>query len=384
MVVFCYSNKGNWKWLLVALGFPAGIALVSGLNIFFTEVVEKIVPLNSIEIFSILVGMVLIILLIIFNNKNKIYPIVNFNPPSAINSAISGYIYDQNLNDKDLNSLVVYLYSKKYVNFEKKHGQIYLVRNRECVVAQDDRNILDSIIPETWNEVSMYIAMKHARSLKRQLIKDNYTKYFDTQKRTKGVWVSLVSSILLICIAWSIAFRLGEERGQGAWLGIILTIIIPILQEAFITKAYKISLKLKPRELVIFLLIILALPGMILGPLLLVFETSLMNLIIIAVEGPLLLIVFVFTILKLRNFSIRNDEGEKIYSELLGLRDFLEKVEKDKFGVMCENNPHYLRELTPYIYLFDLNDKFFKRLDIDISKYDIDIDIEIIDNITII
>lgn len=230
----------------------------------------------------------------------------------------------------------------------------------------------------------MPIAMKHARSLKRQLINDNYTKYFDNQKRTKGVLISLVSSILLICIAWSIAFRLGEESGQGAWLGIILTIVIPILQEIFITKSYKISLKLKPSEFVTFLLIILALPGMLLGLLLIVFETSFMNLIIIGVESILLITIFIFTIFKLRNFSIRNDESEKIYSELFGLRDFLEKVEKDKFEVMCENNSHYLRELTPYIYLFDLNDKFFKRLDIDISKYDIDIDIEIINNITII
>lgn len=67
------------------------------------------VSLNLIEFFAILIGIILCILLVRFNNKNKIYPIVNFNPPAGINSAISGYIYEQNLNDKDLNSLVIYI-----------------------------------------------------------------------------------------------------------------------------------------------------------------------------------------------------------------------------------------------------------------------------------
>ena len=62
-------------------------------------------------------------------------------------------------------------------------------------------------------------------------------------------------------------------------------------------------------------------------------------------------------------------ESTTLYSKIIGFRDFLKKVEKEKLELLVEENPNYFYEILPYAYVLGISRKWSKKFEgIDVRK----------------
>ena len=55
--------------------------------------------------------------------------------------------------------------------------------------------------------------------------------------------------------------------------------------------------------------------------------------------------------------------GEKITAQVLGFKEFLEKVEKPQLEQMGESNPNYFYEILPYAYVLNVSKKWIEKFE---------------------
>ena len=79
------------------------------------------------------------------------------------------------------------------------------------------------------------------------------------------------------------------------------------------------------------------------------------------------IITFIFTIFLIiiyaANTKKRNDESTKYYNRIMGFKDFLEKVEKEKLELLVEENPNYFYDILPYAYVLGISNKWSKKFE---------------------
>lgn len=55
--------------------------------------------------------------------------------------------------------------------------------------------------------------------------------------------------------------------------------------------------------------------------------------------------------------------GEEIHSRVLGFKNFLERVEKEKLEELVEQNPRYFYDILPYCYVLNISKKWIKKFE---------------------
>ena len=56
-------------------------------------------------------------------------------------------------------------------------------------------------------------------------------------------------------------------------------------------------------------------------------------------------------------------ESYDLYNEIMGFRDFLKKVEKEKLELLVEENPNYFYDILPYAYVLGISRKWSKKFE---------------------
>ena len=79
------------------------------------------------------------------------------------------------------------------------------------------------------------------------------------------------------------------------------------------------------------------------------------------------IITFIFTIILLiiyaANTKKRKDEAKNYYNRIMGFKDYLEKVEKEKLELLVEENPNYFYDILPYAYVLGISNKWSKKFE---------------------
>ena len=57
------------------------------------------------------------------------------------------------------------------------------------------------------------------------------------------------------------------------------------------------------------------------------------------------------------------EETDVLYNKILGFKDFLLKVEKEKLELLVEENPNYFYDILPYAYVLGISDKWCKKFE---------------------
>ncbi len=60
----------------------------------------------------------------------------------------------------------------------------------------------------------------------------------------------------------------------------------------------------------------------------------------------------------------RTQEGEKLYGEIMGFRNFIEIAEADKLQALVDENPEYFYDILPYAYVFGLSTAWMDKLNL--------------------
>lgn len=79
--------------------------------------------------------------------------------------------------------------------------------------------------------------------------------------------------------------------------------------------------------------------------------------------GLLCMIGYFALILVLGYMPKRTKEGNRVYGEILGFRNFLVTAEKDRLDTLFDENPNYYYDILPYTYVLEVSDKWVGRFE---------------------
>jgi len=302
-----------------------------------------------------------------------------YYPPKDLDVLEAGLILDSFADEKDISTAILYLASEGYLkikvskkeeNFISKifdKPTIRLIKTSKLptdlkkdmkllyyalfengkktfIVGKKDKNIAKKL-QEAIDDIDEYL---YEWSEKEGFMKKNPKKV-----RTKFAIISTLIALPFIVFA---IYQTYKFIGDIIWFEVFAAIWLGLGIYAFFKIAPTIIFKI---IILLFFIII---------PTLFIFSAiPYENLI---KPFPLILLVFIPIILATLNMGVYTKKGIEKLRYLLGFKDFIKKVEKDKINLLLKEDKNYLDKILPYAVLFGVSEHWLKfYVDSNIEPY---------------
>ncbi len=291
-----------------------------------------------------------------FIGKDKhVTPIINFYSPNGYNSAEAELIYKGCISTKGLVSLIIYLANKGHLKIKDKSNGFVLYRgeNHSSIVSPMERKLLE-ILFETTSRVDEYY-LKNSRTFYLRWSEllaeanENRTKIFEKNSisfMNKAIMFIIMTGVIYLTIYTISGFN------SIFVLNNLPILICPIIGTFIIVT---ISEEQQSFPLFIFAFIWFVIP------ILIFFNPSSLT------SNLYLLDYCIFCIIVnaicIYHMPKRNDFGNMQLGQILGFKRFLETVELSRVESLVKKNPNYCYDVLPYLYVFDLSDKWIKQFE---------------------
>ncbi len=291
-----------------------------------------------------------ILLWAIFGKDEQVIPVVNFNVPKNKNSAEVEVEYMGRSTSKGIFSLIFYLANKGYLKIidDGVGFTIIKIKNYDGVNSSE-KAMMNALFPNE-NEDSV-----SSRELEKSSVfyerfdgiqnKLNKRKNYLFEKESLSadkIAIILVSILGLIILS---IYTLGGYTFDLLMNGLAFFVLFPIV--GIITSVIFIQTKDKKY---IF-------AGSVMG----LVSCLVPALILLALNFNLKVVLFEFiciavSIVCLMNMPKRNLKGRMFLGQILGLKKYLEVVEKNRLIGILKENPNYISDILPYAYVLDVVD----------------------------
>lgn len=363
------NNLGPQEALTVALPLPEG---------YFIKKNPVIGPFlqNHYEIFYIMTALIGILLWIFFGKNRRIFPTVEFNPPTGLTPADVGYIYDGVVNPKDITSLIIYWADKGYLEIEEKGKQkgIFGKRKKPDILLRKLKN-LDSNAKEY--EVRMFedlfknktVEINHLKykfystinSVKNSLLRlwqrDKENRIYSAAGKPLAVLIHLFSFITAVGVGYGVCYSheqtfFGDIIIFALIIGIIM--VFPIIKiSGLIVNWKQFSIKIRVKRLVKYSFLL----GLTAGFGMWKMSWDIRTMIISGYITCFIISIFA------ANSTRRTKIGDQYMEKIIGFKDFILHAEKDKINMMLEDNPKYYFNVLPYALVLGITDKWAKKFE---------------------
>lgn len=335
----------------------------------------------------VMLVMVLFIMMIVFilkksnSVKKDLVTVVEFKKPDGFNSAEVGYVIDGHLSDKDIVSLIVYWANQGYISIKEENRSIYLTKLKPMEKTSKtykayEKRFFDAIFAES--EVDVLIddlgkkcidsIMVAIHTIKKQQDKKVFNAKAKRARTISAVLASIASFVVSVFVDTFISLK------NGTLFSIAFAILIffafyaltKIEDEKFIHNAENRKKYYLWWGVVAVILIVF-------------YELACFDLYVDMLGAKLFVaVLFFLSALCIKNTNIRTEKGVDILGRLVGLREYIEKAEKDQLEFLVQDNPNIFYEILPYAYVLGVSDVWIKKFeDINIPKavwYSSDID----------
>ena len=308
-----------------------------------------------------------------YGRDDPFVPVVRFDPPTDLSPLEVGYLFDGVVDAKDLSSMLFYWADRGYIRIEelkKKEYRIIKVKDLVSPKAHEQR-LFDAFFKHGDEEGVLLKRLAKSTTFAKDIERTkSLTRSWFTKERElkdqsaerKRIIPFLHGVLLIVFHAWGTTYSypggalLLVPLAFGIGLLVLTAIAIPKIFDSWMF-ARKGKAFLKSG---VFLLVYLIAFGIIfmvyreevlLPPVLsLLFGTS-------ALGIPLLFALFGAITAK------RSAYGQKILEEIVGYREFIEKVEIDKLKVMIEDDPELFYHVLGYAIVLGLENTWAKKFD---------------------
>lgn len=303
-----------------------------------------------------------------YGRDEKPIPVITFYPPKDMTSADVGYVIDGVVDDKDIISMIIYWADKGYLSIkdEGKGDNPVLVKLADLPPEsrEFEKTTFYGIFPAS-SQIGSEVALSslegkfysNLTKAKTQLRADYASegKRIYTPKSLLAEKIGFVLSIIAIFAgAFCVLYRM-DSIMYTLFTSLICTGLIG-LGISSILKG--ISLRKNGK-----LLSMVLMGAVLIG---LAFIWLMLN----SFLTPLYIGVFV-VILALAAGTMalgmlsrkRTDEAVKWQGEILGLKDFIEKTEKDRIEKLVQDDPSYFYKVLPYAYALGVTDTWSKKFE---------------------
>ncbi|MBR2539671.1 MAG: DUF2207 domain-containing protein [Mogibacterium sp.] len=291
---------------------------------------------------------------------------LEFYPPDDLTPGEIGYIYDGNVDKRDLVSTIVYLADKGYLSIEQENRKDFILR---AIMEPGDempkyvRTIYSGLFAK--KDVVRTTQLGTAFGRKYEAAGKQLGDMFGSGLHTPASWgariIAALSSAMPI-----VAFAMWEMTNGSAdgfftlvWGGVHILIATAVICRA-VDKARSAGRIKTALWICLGLWFVLAglTPTLGISEMLENVSNTKATFIVLAVLGGTAISMF-FAVISL---SMKN-QYRSLLGRILGFRDFIRTAELDKINELIEQDPEYFYHIIPYAYVFGLTNRWIKKFE---------------------
>lgn len=364
---------GPYEGLTVALPLPQGYFSTMPKNTDYIGLIDQFSPLVY-ALVTILGG-----LLWFRKGRNpEIIPTVEFYPPPELTSADIGYIFDNQVDTKDITSLILYWASKGYLAIEETMEKVLFIQR------------------SNFTFIKLRELDETAKSYEKKMFRDLFHVYGDGERVTdeslkNKFYKTIEESKRLLLYGFT---HKAENRIYSRWIPFVkVTLVLLALISSFLAHMALASTLFNdpPSDLAMIALVVMPVTLMLsFGGLYMFirarrgggrgayfFALILLGLLLgllVLFAGfawtanrflPVILgfISFIALLIGFFNADQRTELGNRTMSRLLGFRTFLMDAEKDRIELLANENPEYFYDVLPYAMVLGVSENWAKKFE---------------------
>lgn len=315
------------------------------------------------SVLSVILSAALLILVgffrfILFRKSDLVIP-VNFYPPKNMNSAEAGYVVDLQVSDTDITSLIFYWADRGYLKIHgiDKEYRFEKIQSTDGSMADYEQKLFNRMFEYGEDGIvskkqlrSFYNDVKNA---KKSILK-KYTKEKNLSLKSADMIRKIFSNISLMPLFFYLILSNYEIYQSIVGLVIVCIVMVPM----FVMAQRTISSMTKKDDGIqskMFLVV----GGF--------FVLMFLSISVIISRAQLNMLFFVCAICSIAMLvvskGIHKDTKyrEELLAPLLGFKDFIELVEKDKLEMLLEDDPEYYYHVLPYAQVLHVSDIWINK-----------------------
>ncbi len=359
---YCNHSLGSYRGLTMRMELPEGYF------VHVPDLMERSAGfLSAIPLFGVLAAALIYLLRI---RREKPVEPVSFYPPDGLNPLDIGYLYDGEVDKKDVTSLLIYLANKGYLEIIQGSAawKIRLLKDsyegnnpqeQEFFLGLRDRakggivkffDLADSFYTVVSRITKSYLTKERKRVVMEPVTAEKILTvltgvvmsassmmamtYFGTDSTTTALIADAVGTFLLVFYSILLHVALIQTRtGSKAVGGVILFFIIMHFLVLF----------------GVFGFVMLGFDRLVRTPYMVI--------------GPLGMILGVAVMTFGIRLKKRTAYGNEMLGRIRGFRYFLEMAEKPQLEALVRENPSYFYDILPYTYVLGLSDTWISQFD---------------------
>ena len=328
-------------------------------------------------ILSLIVAILSGILFLVFKEKRRYEPELEFYPPDGMNSAELAYAYKNSCTPKDITSLI-YLWASEghlEIHFDE-NNEFKLIKISELDGAHKkyEHTLFKGLFKKR-NEVTevklrngeLENKISSAMNSVQTVFKDKRKKLTDAKSRKISVLLLFLSFIPMVSFYVSAKYTSNLTNGDVIGLSLvsagIISVVYIIIYALNVNNLNRIVTNKVKLGFFIALFIYLLLAFIIV----LIFKIG------SYVITDIVVAICIFSIITMAGLLPKRSEyGRIILEKILGFRKFLETAEKERLESLLEENPNYFYNILPYAQVLNITDKWadkFEGIEVDKSPY---------------
>ena len=326
---------------------------------------------SGVGLFTILplTVLVLLVLYLLYRKYGVDKPIViypRFEAPELSPLAV-GYIYDSSADDRDFSAMIFYWADKGYLTIEEKGKDFILHKKKEPDSPSEEENILFRSLFLKGDDLSVKdMATMRLGAVLNDTVKPAMVKRFTKgpqalcDRTAEGKSNLALIITLLYAIASSILMNLGDM--EVAILSVIVSIAFTAVSGVMIWSLLKKhQTRISSR---IFIGAVLAVMAFAVSVVLYMFSSTVRcTPVFVKISSAVLAFSIPFMSALSLFITRRSEYGQQTVEEILGYRDFLEKVEVEKLKTLIDQDPEYFYHNLSYAIALGLEDKWAKKFE---------------------
>ena len=271
-----------------------------------------------------------------------------YHPPKGLNSLEVGYIYKGEVKEKDINSLLLYLASKKYL-------KIVEIKNSFSIIKLKDYNGKDKDLKEFFdnlfngkNEVvedELYDTFYKTTDNIRYRINEKINTTYFLNNRLAVTIIDILAVLSLFCVV-AINYIEHANNDVNFWLVSIFMLFYILTYMPF--KSMNNITKFVNRIFILvsffFILVVgfdIVMPAFLLNNFLYLLLIALINIVVLFMPK-------------------RNENGTKILGQIKRFRNSIKYIEKDKLRELIKEDKDYVANIFPYAYTLGVTRSLIK------------------------
>ncbi len=325
------------------------------------------------DIVLVATGILLLFLLYLiwakWGKDRPLYKPVNFYPPQDISIVNMEWIYKFRVSTKSITAMIVNLAHLGYIRIEKRGendwaliklkdyagDDYYSKKIMACIFGNAVAAVGDTSSATSAAEVPLDAVSDRLSSLATDIIMGKNDRSYrisalDETSRKASKWTSFIAGLFL-ALAINIPLLISGNVVNiiNMFMTIILGALLGVAFAEVYCGGYYIWAIIATVSMSLFMITysngIADLPGGV-------------AYFVIAV------LIFIVAIIIASIMNRRSEANNTNLDEIIGFRDFLENVEKNKLEELVNEDPEYFYNILPYTYVLDISEKWIKKLDV--------------------